>query len=191
MARLFPKIDPSEIDNPGERKVAEALVSQLAGRVEVFHGFHWLGGGRKGPLIEGECDFVVLDPECGLLFVEVKGGALEFDTDRMEWRRVLPNGMTRLLGKDPFEQVRRSMHEIVDRVRGVLPGSPNQLPFTYGHAVAFPDCRYSGSLPASIVPDQVLDATKCADLSRSIDRVFARFRLSGHAELSSREVQAA
>jgi hypothetical protein len=37
MARLFPKIDPSEIDNPGERKVAEALVGQLASRVEVFH----------------------------------------------------------------------------------------------------------------------------------------------------------
>jgi hypothetical protein len=28
MARLFPKIDASEIDNPGERKMAEALVSQ-------------------------------------------------------------------------------------------------------------------------------------------------------------------
>ena len=46
------------------------------------------------------------------------------------------------------------MHEIVDRLRG-LP-VVDQLPFTYGYAVAFPDCRYSGST-ASIVPDQVLD----------------------------------
>ena len=52
MARLFPKIDPSEIDKPGERKVAEALVSQLASRVEVFHSFHWLGASRKGTLVE-------------------------------------------------------------------------------------------------------------------------------------------
>jgi hypothetical protein len=29
-----------------DRKVAEALVNQLASRVEVFHGFHWLGAGR-------------------------------------------------------------------------------------------------------------------------------------------------
>ncbi len=190
MARLFPKIDPSEIDNPGERKVAEALVSQLASRVEVFHGFQWLGAGRKGTLIEGECDFVVLDPESGLLFVEVKGGSLEFDPDRMVWRRVLPSGEGRLLGKDPFEQARKSMHEIVDRIRAELPGGREQLPFTYGYAVAFPDCRYSGSLPASIVPDQVLDAAKCADLQQSIERVFSRFRRSGHVELSSREVQA-
>jgi len=190
MARLFPKIDPSEIDNPGERKVAEALVSQLASRVEVFHSFHWLGASRKGTLVEGECDFVVLDPASGVLFVEVKGGSLEFNPDRMEWRRVLPSGEGRLLGKDPFEQARRSMHEIVDRIRGELPGNPEQVPFTYGYAVAFPDCRYSGSLPASIVPDQVLDAAKCADLRQSIERVFGRFQRSAHAELSSREVQA-
>jgi hypothetical protein len=29
MARLFLKIDPSEIQNPGERKVAEALVAAV------------------------------------------------------------------------------------------------------------------------------------------------------------------
>jgi len=40
------------------------------------------------------------------------------------------------------------------------------------------------------VPDQVLDATKCAELRQSIERVFGRFQRSAHAELSSREVQA-
>ena len=74
MARLFPKIDPSEIENPGERKVAEALVSQLPSRVEVFHSFNCLGTNRAGKLVEGECDFVVVDPENGVIFVEVKGG---------------------------------------------------------------------------------------------------------------------
>ena len=175
MARLFPKIDPSEIENSGERRVAEALVGQLASRVEVFHSFYWLGTGREGTLIEGECDFVILDPASGVLFVEVKGGSLKFDPDRMEWRRMLPNGETRLLDKDPFEQARRSMHEIVDRIRRGLPGSQEQLPFTYGYAVAFPDCRYSGSLPASIVSDQVLDAAKCVDLKQSVECIFGRF----------------
>jgi hypothetical protein len=113
----------------------------------------------------------------------------EFDPDRMEWRRVLPNGEGRSLGKDPFEQARQSMHEIVDRIRGVTPGKPEQLPFTYGYAVAFPDCRYSGSLPASIAPDQVLDASKCSDLAQSIERVLSRFRRTGHVELSPREVR--
>lgn len=190
MARLFPKIEPSEIENPGERKVAEALVAQLPNRVEIFHSFNWLGTDSRGTLAEGECDFVILDPTSGLLFVEVKGGSLEFDPGAMEWRRVLPSGETRKLGKDPFDQARRSMHEIVDRVFKELPGGREQPPFTYGYAVAFPDCRYTGSLPASIVPDLILDAAKCNDLQTSTERIFDRFRHQTHHELSPREVQA-
>jgi hypothetical protein len=189
LARLFPKIDPSEIENPGERKVAKALVGQLPSRVEIFHSFHWMGDGRKGTVVEGECDFVVLDPENGLLFVEVKGGSLDFDPERMEWHRTTPLGEKRLLGKDPFEQVRKSMHEIVDRIVAVMPGAKRPLPFTYGFAVAFPDCRYTGSLPPSIVPDQLLDAAKCSAMSDSFERVFNRFRLSQHGTLSSQDVQ--
>ncbi len=189
MARLFPKIDPSEIENPGERKVAQALVGQLPSRVEIFHSFHWMGDGRKGTVVEGECDFVILDPEEGLLFVEVKGGSLDFDPERMEWHRTTPRGERRLLGKDPFEQVRKSMHEIVDRIAAVMPGAKRSPPFTYGYAVAFPDCRYTGSLPPSIVPDQLLDAIKCSAMSTSVERVFNRFRVSQHRALSSQDVQ--
>ena len=190
MARLFPKIDPSEIQNPGERKVAEALVSQLPSRVEIFHGFHWMGDGRKGTVVEGECDFVVLDPEYGLLFVEVKGGSLSFDPAKMEWRREAFRGESRLLGKDPFEQVRKSMHELVDRVISELPGAKGVLPFTYAYAVAFPDCKYTGALPPSIVPSQLFDAYKCANIKESIEKVFALFHRPDHKELSPQQVEA-
>jgi len=190
MARLIPKIDPSEIENPGERKVAQALVGQLPSRVEIFHSFHWMGDGRREVVVEGECDFVILDPEHGLLFVEVKGGALEFDPELVVWSRTLPRGEKRTLGKDPFEQVRRSMHGIVDRITAVMPSTRRPLPYTYGFAVAFPDSRYAGSLPASIVPDQLLDAAKCALMSESIQKVFQRFRTPQHGALLSQDVQA-
>jgi hypothetical protein len=121
--------------------------------------------------------------------VEVKGGALDFDPERMEWNRTTPRGEKRLLGKDPFEQVRKSMHEIVERIASVMPGPKRSPPFTYGFAVAFPDCRYSGSLPPSIVPDQLLDAAKCSSMSESVERVFNRFRLSQHGTLSSQDIQ--
>jgi len=176
MARLIPKIDPSEIENPGERMVAKALVNQLASRVEVFHSFNWLGANKRGTLFEGECDFVVLDLNNGMLFVEVKGGSLEFDPVSMEWLRVLPNGERRVIVKDPFMQVRKSMHEIMERVKKELTFEENQMPFTFGYAVAFPDCHYTGALPASISPDLVLDALKCQDLQASVQRVFDRFR---------------
>ena len=46
---------------------------------------NWLGRDRRGTIQEGERDFVLLDPESGLLFVEVKGGTLA--VDRREWVR--------------------------------------------------------------------------------------------------------
>ena len=145
------KIDPSEIDNPGERKVAEALVSQLASRIEVFHGFHWLGASRKGTLVEGECDFVVLDPASGVLFVEVKGWCSSLTPIVWSGGACCRTARRACLAKVRIEQARRSMHEIVNRIRGELPGNQEQV--TYGYAVALPDCRYSGS-SASIVPNQ-------------------------------------
>lgn len=189
MARLFPKIHPSKIENSGERQMAQALVTQLLNQVEVFHSFNWLGTNRHGTLVEGECDFVVLDPANGLLFIEVKGGTLEFDPKKMEWLRVLPSGQHRVINKDPFAQAQRSMHEILDRVLKTIPLGGERLPFTYGYAVAFPDCHYTGSLPASIVPDLVLDAVKCRDLQTSLQRVFDRFRRQPNPELSSQHVE--
>ena len=101
MAKLFPKIEPDEIENPGERAVARSLVEQLPGQVEVFHSFNWLARSSRGTLLEGECDFILLEPEKGVLFVEVKGGSLLFDGEK--WVREVGT-QRRELNKDPFEQ---------------------------------------------------------------------------------------
>ena len=52
----FPKIDPSEIDNPGERKVAEALVGRSQAESRFSTGFTgWAPAG--GPTHRGEVRF--------------------------------------------------------------------------------------------------------------------------------------
>src|SRR5262249_44829101 len=129
-------------------------------------------------------------PANGMLVIEVKGGSLSFDSNQMKWLRVLPSGQHRVINKDPFAQARASMHEILDRVRKQFAVGRAELPFTYGYAVAFPDCRYTGALPAGIVPDLVLDASKCRDMKASVERVFDRFRRQAHSELTSRQVEA-
>ncbi|MDE0628170.1 MAG: NERD domain-containing protein [Bryobacterales bacterium] len=147
MGRLFPALHPDEIQNPGERAVARVLVEQLPRRVEVFHSFNWLARDRRGTIQEGECDFVLLDRKRGVLFVEVKGGSLVFDG--REWVREV-RGEMRLLNRDPFAQATQCMHDIIDLVRRRFRAPGGELPFTYGAAVAFPDCRVSGTLPPSI-----------------------------------------
>lgn len=191
MARLIPDMLPSEIENPGERRVAEALVEQLPKRVEVVHSFNWLGEDRRGRLTEGECDFVLIDPRNGLLFVEVKGGGIEYDPDARVWRRTLPDGRARKLRRNPFDQASRSMHEIVGMVARELGADANQPPFTRAYAVAFPDSRCSGVLPANMRPDLLLDAEKCRDMAASVQRVFDSFRRPSHRALSNQETEAA
>lgn len=186
MARLFPALDPADIENPGERSVAQALVEQLPNKVEVFHSFNWLSRGRHGTLQEGECDFVLLDPDRGLLFVEVKGGSLVFDG--REWVREV-GAERRTLNKDPFSQAQRAMHDIVELVKRRFPRAGNELPCTFGFAVAFPDCRFSGTLPPSIQPELILDAGRMRALEDSILRVFAGFSRSGHRALTDREME--
>lgn len=187
MARLFPALDPVEIRNPGERAVARQLAEQLPGRAEIFHSFNWLTRNRQGTLMEGECDFVLLDPESGLLFIEVKGGSLAFDG--REWVREV-GGKRRSLNKDPFAQASRGMHGVVDLVRRRFPRIGNELPFTYGFAVAFPDCRLAGTLPPSIQTELILDAAKLRKLPDAVRRIFSSFSRPKHRALSEREVEA-
>jgi len=190
MARLIPKIDPGDIENPGERKLAAALVSQLPKSVDVFHSFNWLARDGNKPVQEGECDFVLLDPRYGLLFIEVKGGSLSYDPRDFTWRRILPSGERREINKNPFAQARTSMHEICDHIRKRIPGANRHLPFTHGYATAFPDARFSGALPADVEPAQILDAEKCQDLGPSIERIFRLFARHEHRSLDERQVQA-
>ena len=185
MARLFPKIEPDEIANPGERSVARALLEQLPRRVEVFHGFNWLARGPHGTLLEGECDFILLEPEKGLLFVEVKGGSLVFDGEK--WVREV-GAQRRELNKDPFAQAQQGMYDIIDIVRSRYRATANGLPFTYGFAVAFPDCRVSGWLPPSIQRELILDAVKLRTVPDSLRRIFASFARRHDRSLRSDEV---
>ena len=186
MGRLFPTLNPDEIKNPGERVVARVLVEQLPNRVEVYHSFNWLARSRRGTIHEGECDFVLLDRKRGVLFVEVKGGSLVFDG--LQWVREV-GGETRLLNKDPFAQATKCMHDIIELVKRRFKRFGADLPFTYGAAVAFPDCRVSGTLPPSIQPELVLDARRLRAGDASVGRVFDSFRRAHHRALDDREVE--
>ncbi len=181
MARLFPAIDPEAIENAGERKVARALVDQLGGEVEVFHSFSWVRPNARGTLQEGECDFVLVDPRRGILYVEVKGGSLTFDGAR--WLRELPSGELVSLNKDPFAQAQRAMFEIGDAIRAAFGSRKKELPFTQAFAVAFPDSRIRGAVPPSTSRELILDAAALEDAKAAIDRVFASFHRDAHREL--------
>lgn len=92
---------------PSEIKVINAL-KPLSGLV-VLHSVVWQSR-RNHKQSDGEADFIVVDPNQGILVLEVKGGDIEIDsgvwysTDKHTIRHKI---------KDPFQQAKDSKHALL------------------------------------------------------------------------------
>lgn len=147
MARLVPEVNIDEIGNLSERDVARALTEGLPADCLVIHSYPWLREsewqGRKH-ISEGETDFLIIHPSAGgLLTLEVKGGDLRYDKERMLWYR--PGQKNTV--KDPFTQASKGMHYFQKLIMQQVRSEKGVAPFSFGYAVAFPDCDYSGPTP--------------------------------------------
>ncbi len=170
MATLIPSIDPSQIENDGESRVATKLMEALDSSVEVFHSIGWNRRDKYDRLKQGECDFVIVSPKYGILFLEVKGGNVQFNPDLNSWVRVGYGGLNTKLPKNPFDQARDNMYQLVGAIKESL--GLMHLNFVYGFAVVFPHYRFDGQTPAVIDPKLILDAPKLENLEESIQSIY-------------------
>lgn len=175
MARLVPDVDPNDIALKPERDVARALVRDLPKECLVYHSYCWLRPDRDyhmNSLLEGEADFLILDPRYGLLVLEVKGGDIRHrvDGDEEIYYRILPNGRTKDIPKHPFRQASGNLHAIEEILK------LKDLPFWFGgcrgYAVAFPDSRNVGQLPNDVDPSIVFFAEHLDDYDRAVRGAF-------------------
>jgi len=154
MARLIPNVRIKDISHKPERDVARALVDQLSENVTVYHSYPWLSidtdsRTRNRTLRESETDFLILSPNHGLLALEVKGGDINYISDTRRWYRQVRDEQRDIT--DPIEQVSKNLHNLVDRIEEKV-YLRNKLPFPYGYAIVFPDCRFTGGPPPGAQP---------------------------------------
>ncbi len=171
MARMYPEVDPSEIEHPSEEAVYVALRDGLPDEYVVLHSYPWLRPWRgEGALLEGETDFVVLHPAKGVLALEVKGG----DTirlDRGTWYRDTKEGPKSF--QDPFVQARRNMHALLDIVHERSGGRIGKRTLVHGYAVVFPHMDYTGTLPAHAHDKIVICHRHLAFIESTLDVVYS------------------
>lgn len=141
------------LDRPFEYEAFERLKSGLPGDFTVIHSVQYLDENRPGR--EGECDFVVIHPRLGMLFLEVKG------SHRLE----VQGGRWKQWGKDgtphdcdnPFHQARAAMHALTAKLKSHL--KVQHLSFTFGYAVYLPGVEMAAqALPPDIDRRLLLDA---------------------------------
>ena len=148
MAKMIPRHNPDFHNSSAEQKVYRAL-DKLPDNVTVIHSLNWLKTGKQlykdkipGHEVMGEGDFVIIDPQKGILVIEVKGGSISLENG--EWKQ--KNRRTgEVFSISPFHQAKKTQFQIRDHLieNGI---SANSL--RIGHAVWFPD----GELKDVILP---------------------------------------
>lgn len=167
-------VGTAEQQPPGERRVQDVLEAALRPGGRLYRNVRWLAATAPGRRPrDGELDVLVVEPETGLLAIEVKDGPVERD----------PFGRWyaghRLLDVSPFRQAETSKHVLAERLRDRPDWTRGDLPI--GHAVAFPDVdRASIGRVGDLGPDAplelVIDRADLADeraARAALDRIAA------------------
>jgi hypothetical protein len=152
----------------GEAEVFDAL-RELDPRCYVFHSVRWLRRADRWSAAEGEGDFVVFDPQRGLLVLEVKSGGIRFQAGR--WHQLnRSTGVEREM-QDPEAQANRTRYHLLDQLKNKL--GPNCVCPVY-HAVWFPSVDFpKKSLPLNYQPSMILDRANLRAAGKAIDTAFA------------------
>lgn len=163
---------------PGsERYVYNRLRTLLPESWTVVHGRRFVLPGDGHP-IEGELDFLVLDPTRGALCLEVKGGGIQRRSGG--WFSVDRNREAHSI-KDPGLQVSNAMHAILRYLRDSKGFGQAGFRCRMGWGVLFPDADAPTDLGPDLPRSFVIDRSDLADLRRAVDRMFDSNGLDGPA----------
>ena len=164
------------LDDDAERLVFERVSAALPESTKVFPNVRWVDQPRPGgPARDGETDILIVDPDRGLLAIEVKGGPVGRDGFGRWYVG------TRHLEESPFKQVEVGKRAIARKIAADSRwrGEPPRMV----HAVAFP-ATDSASLgrggPASLGPDAPIEiVVDRADLIDPVSAATAIARVFG------------
>lgn len=121
---------------------------------------------------EGELDFVVVTKN-GILVLEVKGGAVRRDGDRL-WHFTDRYGVAHRRREGPFDQAHSGMYSLRDQISAHF-GKDAISGLNYGYGVVFTDCAFRHATPEwdqEIIFDS-LDYTSDASLLAYLRRLDA------------------
>jgi hypothetical protein len=168
MAIMIPDPPLEFHGSPGEQAVYEALRT-LPDSVHVFHSLRWIRTPGMRAAREGESDFLVFDPDRGLLVIEVKSGGI-----RVEAGAWYQRNLSTLIEKqmqNPVEQANRSRWFLIEYLEARLGA---QIPCPVYHAVWFPSVRFPRQgLPPELHPAMVMDADTLSNPAEAVRAAFA------------------
>ncbi len=137
MAMMYPKDRYAYTKSRAEKLLYPIFKTHLDNTYQVYHSRWWRFKYRTG-----ETDFLVVNPEKGMLIVEVKGGKIRYDNIIDAWY----SGSNKLT-KSPYIQAEDTCKELVRWLKGRFNLFKNRN-FTYKFCVLFPDIDFVKDIPS-------------------------------------------
>ena len=142
MARMKPdSFDYSQTESNGEERVYDSLKKNLCDDWLICHSWRWLKhpNNKKTYKKQGEGDFVLFHPSCGIIVIEVKGGTIEYRENGKYYAN-------NILIQNPEKQASDTKFEIKARLK-----ERNLEDNVYvSHAVWFPDIIWNIDYPPNL-----------------------------------------
>lgn len=181
-ARILPVLTDAELSSFKSRAEARVyrLCRGLPSRMLILCRLDTLVKGQIGPPREGEADFVVFDPDYGMLVIEVKGGGITYDALKDQWQSRDEQGAIHDI-KDPFQQGRSRKHDLLL----LLQQSPawQSIGISWllaGHAVLFPDLDDLSAIRRPDADVEIMGGRQqVRDLESWLKRVFTYWGAQG------------
>jgi hypothetical protein len=174
MARIYPEHPLAGTMSNAERKCFYAMKDLLPDDYVVLHDVPvYYRSEERDRLHDGQLDFLVLHPDKGMVVIEVKGGGISRDADTGKWWSTSADGKDHEI-KDPFEQGKRYMYDVLDELKICKITSDYRYPA--GHAVWFPDIDLGGrDMGISVhLQDITLDSRDLAGADQAVPVLMER-----------------
>lgn len=168
-AKLYSPVALQETPD-SERKVRERLAT--IDNLIVFHSIPWLFlANNQREDTEGEADFVLVVPDCGILVLEVKGGTIEME--KGSWFSTDKQGNPHDI-KNPFLQAQRSMYKLLNFFdqKALRPDESLTRRCWFAYGVVFPDMSIDPSKWTYCPRALVLDRNDLQNPLQAIRRIF-------------------
>lgn len=169
MAKMIPRLKPSEISNEGERDVYRILQEDAPRNWVVRYNFTYAWKDNR-TIRDGEIDFIVLIPGRGVIVLEVKS-SYGYDCADGEWYRVKKD-MRREKAGNPFEQAIGNKHRLITQIsKSVFRVRKNDFPGLFAFAVIYPRARFEGNLPESCDPLLIVSHKDIESLPNRLEKI--------------------
>lgn len=181
MADVFPSTLSDIYQNPkflSELKVYKALQKSLPEDAKIYCQCHFFKKGYEGNKTEGECDMIVLLPNEGIIFLEIKGGLIGYRAKDQQFTSTRRDTNETFPIKNPVAQARSAQLNIFDLFKKQSAAHKDQF-INCVHAVCFPDTPKPQD-PRPFGPDMPSDIflfqDSMLDISKALSQVCRWFR---------------